>query len=217
MSSTPPARVKPLLRGVSHEVAAVAAVVGSLLLARGASSSRGQVAVAIYGVSVTALFATSALYHRPTWSARARSVIRRFDHSAIFLLIAGTYTPFCMLLGGRRGTLLLFAVWGGALLGMLRALLWPYAPRAIPAVLAVGLGWIVVAVLPALHTAIGNVPLALLVAGGLAYTVGAVVYAVKRPDPVPAVFGYHEVFHALVVLAAVCHFAAVSSAVGAIP
>jgi len=102
------------------------------------------------------------------------------------------------------------------LLGMLRALLWPYAPRAIPAVLAVGLGWIVVAVLPALHTAIGNVPLVLLVAGGLAYTVGAVVYAVKRPDPVPAVFGYHEVFHALVVLAAVCHFAAVSSSVGAI-
>ena len=105
--------------------------------------------------------------------------------------------------------MLLCAVWGGALLGVLRALLWPYAPRAITAALAVGVGWIVVSVLPALHTAVGNTPLVLLMAGGLAYTAGAVVYAAKWPDPVPRIFGYHEVFHALVVGAAAFHFAAV--------
>ena len=211
-----PARTKPLLRGVSHELAAMAALPGCVLLARQASSLRGGLAAIVYGVSVTVLFATSALYHRPTWSPRARSIMRRFDHSAIFVLIAGTYTPLCLLLGGRRGTVLLCAVWAGAALGALRALLWPYAPRAVPAALAVALGWIVVAVIPALHAAVGDLALALLVAGGLAYTAGAVVYAFKRPDPVPAVFGYHEVFHALVVVAAVCHFAVVSSALPAI-
>ncbi len=215
-SSIRPAGQKPLLRGVSHEVAAVAAVVGCVFLAHKASSVRGTTAAVAYGVSLTALFATSALYHRPTWSPRARAIIRRFDHSAIFILIAGTYTPFCILLGGTRGFTLLAAVWGGALLGVLRALFWPYAPRAIAAALAVALGWMVVAVFPALHAAVGNGAVALLVAGGVAYTIGAVVYAVKRPDPLPAIFGYHEVFHALVVLAAACHFAVVSSTLGAI-
>ena len=215
-TSTPPARSKPLLRGVSHEVAAFAAIVGWFLLARAASSPRAVVAVGVYGASLTVLFAVSALYHRPTWSPRGRAIMRRLDHSAIFLLIAGTYTPLCMLLGGRRGMLLLAAVWGGALLGVLRALLWPHAPRAVPAALAVALGWVVVAVLPALHAAVGNVPMALLVAGGGAYTVGAVVYAVKRPDPMPTVFGYHEVFHALVVVAAGCHYAVVASTARAI-
>jgi len=216
MSSAALARTKPLLRGVSHEVAAVAAVVGCVFLVHEASSVRGAVAAVVYGASLTALFATSAFYHRPTWSPRARAIIRRFDHSAIFVLIAGTYTPFCILLGGTRGTILLAAVWVGALLGVVRALLWPYAPRDIAAALAVALGWIVVAVLPALHAAVGNAAVALLVAGGVAYSAGAVVYAVKRPDPLPAVFGYHEVFHALVVVAAVCHFAVVSSTVSAI-
>jgi hemolysin III len=189
---------------------------GWYLLADAASSPRGGVAVAVYGASLTLLFAVSALYHRPTWSPRGRAIMRRFDHSAIFLLIAGTYTPFCMLLGGRRGAFLLAAVWGGALLGVLRALLWPHAPRVIPAALAVALGWLVVAVLPPLHAAVGDVPMALLVAGGIAYSAGAVVYAVKRPDPAPRVFGYHEVFHALVVVAALCHYAVVTSAVRAI-
>ena len=215
-SATVPVRVKPLLRGVSHEVAAVAAVAGSWLLAREASSARAAVAAIVYGASVITLFSTSALYHRPMWSPRARSILRRFDHSAIFVLIAGTYTPLCLLMGGTRGTLLLLTVWVGASLGILRALLWPYAPRAIPTALAVALGWIVVAFLPTLHATVGNVPLALLIAGGLVYTAGAVVYALKRPNPAPAVFGYHEVFHALVVVAAACHFAVVSSAVAAI-
>jgi hemolysin III len=214
--STAVARPKPLLRGVSHEVAAFAALAGWLLLARATPTPRAGVAVGVYGASLTVLFAVSALYHRPTWSPRARAVMRRFDHSAIFLLIAGTYTPFCMLLGGDRGMFLLVAVWGGALLGVLRALFWSHAPRAVPAALAVALGWLVVAVLPALHAAVGNVPMALLIAGGLAYSAGAVVYAIKRPDPLPAVFGYHEVFHALVVVAAVCHYAVVASAVRAI-
>lgn len=217
MSPAVPARTKPLLRGVSHEVAAVAALGGCVFLAREASSVRGTIAAIVYGASLTALFATSAFYHRPTWSPRARAILRRFDHSAIFVLIAGTYTPFCLLLGGARGALLLAAVWVGALLGVARALLWPYAPRAIAAALAVALGWMVVAVFPALHAAVGDVATVLLVTGGVAYSAGAVVYAVKRPDPSPAVFGYHEVFHALVVVAAACHFAVVSIAVSAIP
>jgi len=203
------APTKPLLRGLSHEVAAFGTVAAWGLLAHVASTLRGMVAAVVYGASLTALFTTSAVYHRVTLSRRGYAIIRRLDHSTIFVFIAGTYTPFCLLLGGRRGMMLLCAVWGGALLGVLRAMLWPYAPRVISAALAVAVGWIVVGVLPALYTAVGNLQLVLLMAGGLAYTAGALVYAVKWPDPVPNVFGYHEVFHALVVGAAVCHFAAV--------
>jgi hemolysin III len=215
-SSVLTARVKPRMRGVLHVWATVAAAAGFVLLVRQAPTGKGTVAAAVYGASVTVLFATSAFYHRPMWSPQTRSILRRFDHAAIFILIAGTYTPFCMLLGGTRGTFLLAAVWGGAVIGVLRAVLWPYAPRLIPTTLAVALGWIAVAFLPALRVAIGDAPLALLVAGGLAYTAGAVIYAVKRPNPLPNVFGYHEVFHALVVVAAACHFAVVMIAVGAI-
>lgn len=208
---------KPLLRGVSHEVAAFAALAGWFVLTRVAVTPRGTIAAAVYGGSLTTLFGVSALYHRPMWSPRARAVMRRFDHSAIFLLIAGTYTPMCLLLGGRRGTFLLVVVWVGALLGIARAVLWPFAPRVIPTTLAVALGWVVVAVLPALHAAVGNGPLALLVGGGLVYSAGAVVYAAKRPNPAPGIFGYHEVFHVLVIIAAICHYALVASTVAAIP
>jgi len=207
---------KPLLRGVSHEVAAFTTVGAWPLLAHVASTFRGMVAAFVYGISLTALFTTSAVFHRVKFSRRGYAIIRRFDHSAIFIFIAGTYTPFCLLLAGRTGMMLLCAVWGGALLGVLRAVLWPHAPRAITAALAVGVGWIVVSVLPALYTAVGNVPLVLLLTGGLVYTAGAVVYTAQWPDPVPKVFGYHEVFHALVVAAAVCHFAAVVHTVRAI-
>jgi hemolysin III len=141
--------------------------------------------------------------------------MRRLDHAAIFLLIAGTYTPFCLLLPGGGRALLAF-VWAGALAGMAFSVVWPLAPKWLMAALSVALGWAVVPVLPALRTAIGTGGLALLLAGGLAYTAGAVVYATRRPDPFPRVFGYHEVFHALVVVAAVCHYVAVEGVVGAL-
>lgn len=206
---------KPLLRGVSHEIAAGLALAAWIVLAAVAHSARARLAAHVYGASLFGLFAVSALYHRPSWPPRARLVMRRIDHSAIFLLIAGTYTPFCLLLPAATGEPLLAIVWGGAAAGVLRSVLWVRAPKAIAALLYVLLGWVVLPVLPALHAALGTGAVALLAAGGLAYTVGAVVYATRRPDPFPRVFGYHEVFHALVVVAAACHLAVVAAAIRA--
>jgi hemolysin III len=206
---------KPLLRGVSHEVASAFALAGGVVLVRAAEGPRAAVGAAVYAAALTGLFGISALYHRPRWGDRARLLLRRIDHAAIFLLIAGTYTPICLLLG-ERGRALLAAVWAGAAMGVALSIAWPYAPKVLLAALCVALGWAVVPVLPALRAAIGPGGLALLLAGGLAYTAGAVVYAARRPDPFPRVFGYHEIFHALVVVAAVLHYAAVASVVGAL-
>jgi hemolysin III len=211
-----PVREKPLLRGVSHEIAAFVAALGGLALVRAAPTARAALAAAVYAVTLTGLFAVSALYHRPTWQPRGRAVMRRLDHSAIFLLIAGTYTPFCLLLGGSRGFWLLVAVWSGAALGVVQAVFWLQAPKAILAAACVTLGWIIVPLLPQLRVAVGGTGVLLLLAGGLAYTAGAAVYALRRPDPAPRVFGYHEVFHALVIAAAVCHYVVVAGAVAAL-
>ncbi len=208
-------REKPLLRGVSHEVATAFALVGWVLLVRQAPGTRAAIAAGVYGLALTAQFGVSALYHRPSWGARARLLMRRLDHAAIFLLIAGTYTPFCLLLPGGGRALLAF-VWAGALAGMIFSVVWPFAPKWLMAALSVALGWAVVPVLPALRAAIGAGGLALLLGGGLAYTAGAVVYATRRPDPFPRVFGYHEVFHALVIVAAVCHYVAIAGVVDAL-
>jgi hemolysin III len=214
MDATAPHQ-KPLLRGVSHEIAAAFAVAGWVALLQAAPGPRALAAAAVYGLALTSQFAISALYHRPRWSTRARLVMRRLDHAAIFLLIAGTYTPFCLLLpGGGRG--LLAVVWSGALGGMVLSVAWPLAPKWLMAALTVGLGWLVAPTLPALGAAIGPSGLWLLGLGGVAYTVGAVVYATRVPNPFPRVFGYHEVFHALVIAAAVCHYAAVAGALGAL-
>jgi hemolysin III len=216
MDESAAAADKPLLRGVSHEIASAAALAGWIVLAARAASPAATAAAHVYGASLFALFAVSAAYHRPHWSPRARAVMRRLDHSAIFLLIAGTYTPMCLLLGGAAGWALLSGVWAGAILGVLQSVFWVRAPKALVAGLAVALGWAVVPLLPALWAGLGAWPLALLGAGGVAYTAGAVVYARRWPDPLPRVFGYHEVFHALVIAAAVCHYAAVLGAVRAI-
>jgi hemolysin III len=215
-STTTAAPDKPLLRGVSHEIAAGVALAAWVGLALVAAPGRAQYAANVYGGSLFALFFVSALYHRPTWQPRARLLMRRLDHSAIFLLIAGTYTPFCLLLPAATGERLLAIVWGGAAVGLLRSVFWPRAPKPIAAALYVLLGWAVVPVLPALREALGWGALALLAGGGAAYTAGAIVYATRRPDPFPRVFGYHEVFHALVVAAAACHFAVAAAAVRAL-
>jgi hemolysin III len=204
---------KPLLRGVSHEVAAGLALAAWTALALVAHGSRARAAANVYGASLFTLFAVSALYHRPAWSPRARLLMRRLDHSAIFLLIAGTYTPFCLLLGGARGEALLGLVWAGAALGVVREIVWVRAPKALVAALYVALGWVVLPVLPALRALLGGAGVALLAAGGLLYSAGAVVYATRRPDPFPRVFGYHEVFHALTIAAAALHFAVAARAV----
>jgi len=207
---------KPLLRGVSHEIAAGVALVGVLVLAALAPAGQARAGAAVYGASLVTLFSVSALYHRRNWPPRARLFMRRLDHSAIFLLIAGTYTPICLLLGGSTGYKLLAGVWAGALLGVIQSVGWPRAPKPLVAGLAVLLGWAVVPMLPVLRSALGTGSLVLLGAGGALYTLGAVIYATGKPDPFPRVFGYHEVFHALVIAAAALHFAVVAGAVQAI-
>jgi hemolysin III len=207
---------KPLLRGVSHEVAAGFALAGWVTLVHSAPGPRAAAAAAVYGLALFAQFAISALYHRPRWDTRARLVMRRLDHAAIFMLIAGTYTPFCLLLPPGTGGWLLALVWSGAVAGMILSVAWPMAPKWLMAALTVGLGWAIVPTLPALGAAIGAGGLLLLGAGGVAYTLGAVVYATRVPNPSPRVFGYHEVFHALVIVAAILHYAAVAGVVGAI-
>jgi hemolysin III len=207
---TAPSRIKPRLRGVSHQVAAMISAPAVALLWLGAGTGSARLGAAVYGASLVVLFSISAFYHRPTWPPLARDWIGRLDHSAIFLLIAGTYTPFGLLLGPAGGTTLLAVVWGGALLGVLSSLVWPDAPKPLRAALYVALGWTFLAKLPALLQAAGPLAFGLLFAGGVVYTAGALVFALQRPDPFPRVFGYHEIFHLLVVVAAALHFAAVS-------
>ncbi|HVO50334.1 MAG TPA: hemolysin III family protein [Thermoanaerobaculia bacterium] len=211
-----PATSKPLLRGVLHEASAfVAAVAGAILFFR-ASGARARAGALVYGLSLVTLLAVSATYHRKNWSEKVRAVWRRLDHSAIFLLIAGTYTPLSFLLGSRLGWIFLGIVWGGAVLGIVMSVAWVKAPKALVAAVCVLLGWAAIPLLPALKAALGTSSVALLAAGGVVYSLGAAVYALRRPDPFPRVFGYHEIFHALVVAAAVCHFAVVARAVVAL-
>jgi hemolysin III len=209
-------RTKPLLRGVSHEIAAFVAAPAALTLVSMAKSGRAEVGAIVYGASLFTLFAVSAFFHRPFWAPRARDVIGRIDHSAIFLLIGGTYTPFGLLLGPGRGYGLLAAVWVGAGVGILIVTTWTRAPKPLLAALYVLLGWIIIPVVPALHASIGNRALLLLLVGGLVYTAGAVIYALRRPDPFPRVFGFHEIFHVLVIAAASCHFVVVEAAIRAL-
>ena len=158
------------------------------------------------------LFGVSAIYHRHNWvSATARRWMRRLDHSMIFLLIAGTYTPFALLvLDGTLATAILIAVWGGAFAGIVLNLVWVDAPKWVTAIVYLTLGWVAVVAFPDMASDLGAVAVALLGAGGLLYTLGAIVYALKRPDPAPTVFGYHEVFHLLVIAAAALQYAAVA-------
>ncbi len=210
----PPARVKPKLRGTSHFVGfLVALAVGGWLVGE-AETLRAQVAALIYVASLAGMYGASALYHVPMWSVRARRVLRRIDHSGIFLLIAGTYTPLCLLaLPAPAGTRLLAVVWVGAALGIFKAIAWTKPPRALTAGLYVLLGWVAVFSLSDLSAVIGARGLWLIIGGGVVYSLGAGVYALKRPDPLPRVFGYHEVFHALVIAASVMHFTVVSRVV----
>jgi hemolysin III len=203
---------KPRLRGVSHQWAFFVSVAIGAALVVAAPAGQPRLAAAIYAISVAGLFGTSALYHRITWaSLAARRWMRRLDHSMIFCLIAGTYTPFALLvLEGDLATVILIVVWAGALAGMLMKLVWIDAPKALVAVTYIMLGWVAVAAFPDMIERLGVTATALVVVGGLLYTLGALVYAFQRPDPAPSVFGYHEVFHALVILAAALQYAVIA-------
>ena len=206
-----PAILKPRLRGVLHQWACLASVVLGAVVVAMADGGRERIAALVYTASVAGLFGASALYHRVTWRPAVRRWMRRLDHAMIFVLIAGTYTPFALLaFDDGIGRVLLVAVWSGALGGVALKLLWIDAPKWLGVVVYVGLGWIAVWTFPALAEAIGIVPTILVGLGGLLYTTGAVIYGLRRPDPVPAVFGYHEVFHLLTVLAGTVFYVAVS-------
>ncbi|MGO9487741.1 MAG: PAQR family membrane homeostasis protein TrhA [Solirubrobacteraceae bacterium] len=206
--------VKPRLRGVSHEYAFFVSLGCGAALILAASDGRARVAAAIYACAVSALLGTSALYHRVTWRPGARRWMRRLDHSMIFVLIAGTYTPVALLaLKGSLATTILIVLWAGALGGVVFKLVWIDAPKWLFALVYVVLGLVTAAVLGELPAAIGWLGVAGIVAGGLLYVIGAIIYTTGRPNPWPKVFGYHEVFHALVLAAAALHYAVIAFAV----
>jgi hemolysin III len=208
------AAVKPRLRGWLHAGTFPLAVAAGIVLICVAPTTAGRVSASVYTVTAALLFGTSAVYHRGTWSPRVHGVLKRLDHSNIFLIIAGTYTPFAALLltPGKARTLLLI-VWLGALGGVLFRVLWVGAPRWLYTPVYFALGWVAVLYLPDFARAGGVALLTLIVVGGLLYTVGGVVYALKRPNPSPRWFGFHEVFHACTVAAFTVHYIAVSFAV----
>jgi hemolysin III len=210
-AAVPEVRVKPRLRGVSHQYAFFVSLASGILLVLLATTTRASVAVAIYAASVSALFGVSALYHRVTWTTAARRRMRRLDHAMIFLLIAGTYTPVGLLvLHGTLATVVLAVVWGGAVAGIVLELAWTKAPRWLGGTVYLALGWVAVVAMPQLFTRLGVAGGLLLVAGGLVYSAGAAIYALRRPDPAPATFGYHEVFHLLVIAGVAAHFLAIA-------
>jgi hemolysin III len=206
------AAVKPKLRGVSHEWAFFVSLGLGAALIIAADTPVATLAVAIYAASLSALFGTSALYHRVEWSRpNVRRWMRRLDHSMIFFLIAGTYTPFALLvLDGPLADAILAVVWIGAVAGAVVEIVWIEHPKWVAALVYISLGWVAVIPFPALWNEMGAAGTLLVAAGGLLYTAGAVVYATQRPNPNPAVFGYHEVFHLFVIAAAAAHFAAIA-------
>ncbi len=182
------------------------AAAGAICLVVLAQSAEARVAAAIYGLGLIALFGGSALYHRWRWDPRWRPLLRRVDHSTIFVFIAASYTPVGLVV--LDWTWLLVGVWLGALIGVAFSLAWIDAPRWLQATLYVALGWVAVIAGPDLADALPIAPLVLIIVGGVLYTTGAIVYARQRPDPWPLTFGFHEIFHAFVIAAAVCHFVA---------
>ena len=210
------ASVKPRLRGWIHAGMAPLAIAGAIVLVVLAPTTAGKVSTVVFGAASILLFGISAVYHRGTWSPRTTAVLRRLDHTNIFLVIAGTYTPLAVLLlpDPTRQTALV-VVWAGALAGLLARIFWLGAPRWFYTPVYVALGWVAVWFMPAFWDATPQGPAIvwLVAAGGLAYTVGAVVYGTKRPNPSPRWFGFHEVFHSLTVVGFVCHYVAVSIAV----
>jgi hemolysin III len=196
---------------VLHQYAFVAFGALGVALVFDASGAVARAGAAVFASSLVLAFGISALYHRVTWTPAGRERMRSLDHAGIFLLIAGTYTPFGLLvLGGAWRYTVLAIVWGGALIAVGQRLVWRHAPKWVTAALGIVLGWVGIAALPKIVAQIGWAGTALVVTGGLLYTIGALVYALRRPDPLPRLFGYHELFHAFTIAAAASQFAAVA-------
>jgi hemolysin III len=202
---------KPKLRGVLHQIGFVIAVTLAPLLIVGADGGRRRLAAAVFGGSVAACFGASALYHRVTWTPGVRLWMRRIDHAGVYVLIAGTYTPVSLLvLRGAWRPVILTIIWVCAVAAIVLKFVWVGAPKWLAAAIGLGLGWVAVVVLPQLVGRLNPAAIILLVVGGLAYSAGAVVYARRRPDPAPAVFGYHELFHALTIVGVACQYVAIA-------
>jgi hemolysin III len=199
--------VKPVLRGVLHEIAFFVSLVSGAWLVWDAPTPSSRLICLIYAMASSLLFGVSALFHRHTWGPVGRRRMRRADHSTIFIAIAGSYTAVAgIALTGWARTTLLLIVWIGAVLGITLRQVWLDAPKWVIALPYVVVGWAAVAVVPQLYRALGPMGFVLLLVGGLAYSAGAVVYALKKPNPAPGVFGYHEVFHACTIVGAVFHY-----------
>ena len=202
---------KPRWRGVSHQWAFFASLVAGAALILAAQGAREVIAVSIYAFSLSALLGTSALYHRVNWEPGPRKWMRRLDHTMIFVFIAGTYTPFALLvMDGTLADVILIVVWASALGGAILNLAWWDPPKWFTAAVYLSTGWAAIAALPQMWEKIGPVAVGMIALGGLLYTVGAVVYARRKPDPNPEVFGYHEIFHLLVIVAAAIQYAAIA-------
>lgn len=203
--------VLPALRGRLHQHTVWFSLAAAALLIALAPAGTARVTAAIYGAGLNALFIASAVYHRWSPESRWKPVLRRVDHCVIFVFIAASYTPIAALvLEPPSSTIVLVSVWAGALLGVVFSVAWIDAPRAAVALAYVAVGWVIVIALPEVFDEAGALPAALFLGGGLLYSAGAAVYARQRPDPWPRVFGFHELFHALVIAAAVIHFVAMA-------
>jgi hemolysin III len=202
---------RPRMRGVLHQLAFLAAVPLGVVLGLSAHGGVARGAAITFAASVAAMFWVSSMFHRLSWTPAAARWIGRLDHAMIYALIAGTYTPVGLLVIHPAWRVpILATVWGGALFATVVELLWDSAPRWLAPIICVALGWVAVLVFPQIVAGIGVSGALVLLAGGLAYTVGALVYAQRRPDPIPAIFGYHELFHTLVVIAVACQYAAIA-------
>lgn len=199
--------MKPLARGYIHQAAFLIALCACTFLLISNTGTFDLLACVIYSLSLVGMFGVSALYHVPTWSRDKYLILRRIDHATIFILIAGTATPICLLsLKGVAGLHLLFIFWLSAIIGMLMTTLWSHGPKWARAVLYIAMGWVGVFYFPEIRASVGATNFYLLITGGIVYTLGALIYGFKWPDPYPKVFGYHEIFHVLVVCASAFHF-----------
>jgi hemolysin III len=206
----------PLLRGWLHLICFFLSLPAGVILLTTATTTRGRISVLAYAIGLAALFGVSGSYHRGRWSAAGRAKMKRLDHATIFVMIAGSYTPLCLLaLGGAAGTWMLVAVWAGAVTGLILAATRIAEKPYVGLTLYFALGWVAAIAMPELARRLTTAELVLLIVGGLVYTLGGVVLASHWPDPVPRVFGYHEVWHVMVVGAAICHFVVIMGVVRA--
>lgn len=205
--------IKPRLRGWLHAATLPLSLAGGIVLIALAPAGRPRIGAIVFMIASVLLFGVSALYHTRSWSDRASRVLKRMDHSTIFVFIAGTYTPFALvLLDGRNARVLLSVVWGGALLGVVFRVCWVGAPRWLYVPIYLTLGWAAVFWMGQFAASGGIAVLTLIVVGGVLYSLGAVVYALKRPDPLPRWFGFHEVFHSFTIAAFTAHYIGISLA-----